>query len=210
MQTKKRVVKSTLFGFQKNTVFVSYVPKKNKSVVLVSTLHDTGEIDTSSGEKLLPEIISFYNSTKGGVDVVDKLSAQYSVARDTNRWPLVLFFTLLNVAGINSFVIYSLNSGKENKRRMFLKNLAHELVKPQIVQRSSIRILPFNLRQNMQQYLGVEQDFTDNDNSPKCVYCPKKKNRYTKTCCIRCPSKICSEHTIKVCYKCFEKISNFD
>ncbi|XP_051158549.1 piggyBac transposable element-derived protein 4-like [Leptopilina boulardi] len=157
VQTKSRAVKSTLFGYQQNAVLLSHVPKKNKSVVLVSTVHDTGEIDHSTGEKFLPEIISFYNSTKGGVDVVDKLSAKYNVARDTYRWPLVIFFGILNVAGINSFVIYSLNSAKEIQRRTFLKTLAHELAKPQVLQRSSIRSLQFNLRKEMQRYLGLDQ-----------------------------------------------------
>ncbi|XP_051158566.1 piggyBac transposable element-derived protein 4-like [Leptopilina boulardi] len=179
-------------------------------VVLVSTMHNTGEIDPSTGEKLLPEIISFYNSTKGGVDVVDKLSAKYNVARDTYRWPLVIFFGILNVAGINSFVIYSLNSAKEIQRRTFLKTLAHELAKPQLLQRSSIRSLQFNLRKEMQRYFGLDQGSVNNNDPFRCGYCPKRKNRYSKTNCIRCSFKVCTEHTVKVCYKCFEKIHNIE
>lgn len=33
------------------------------------------------GEKMLPEIIYFYNSTNGGLDTLDQLSANYSVSR---------------------------------------------------------------------------------------------------------------------------------
>ncbi|GLV33243.1 hypothetical protein CBL_08411 [Carabus blaptoides fortunei] len=37
---KNREEKSSLFGFQKNATLVSYVPKKNKIVILLSTVHN--------------------------------------------------------------------------------------------------------------------------------------------------------------------------
>lgn len=37
---KKRQVNSSLFGFQKKMTIVSYVPKKNKCVILLSTMHN--------------------------------------------------------------------------------------------------------------------------------------------------------------------------
>lgn len=49
-----------------------------------------------------PEIILHYNDTKSGVDVVDKLCASYNVARATRKWPMVIFYHLLNTAGIIS------------------------------------------------------------------------------------------------------------
>ncbi|XP_035212060.1 uncharacterized protein LOC118186137 [Stegodyphus dumicola] len=66
---KKREVYSSIFGFQKEATLVSYVPKKNKSVILLSTMHSGDQIDESTGESKKPEIITFYNMTKGAVDV---------------------------------------------------------------------------------------------------------------------------------------------
>ncbi|XP_055950804.1 piggyBac transposable element-derived protein 4-like [Argiope bruennichi] len=63
--------KITFIG-TKNKTLVSYVPKKNKAVVLVSSLHDKAEIDGDSGK---PEVILDYNMTKGGVDTCDKMCA---------------------------------------------------------------------------------------------------------------------------------------
>ncbi|KAH9635619.1 hypothetical protein HF086_012288 [Spodoptera exigua] len=57
-----------------------YCPKKNKVVLLLSTMHNDASVNEGT-PKRLPEIISFYNSTKGGVDVVDRLKLNYSVAR---------------------------------------------------------------------------------------------------------------------------------
>lgn len=61
---------------------VSYVPKKGKAVVLISTMHDEGLIDEETGK---PQIILDYNMTKGGVDTVDQLGGTYSVSRTTRR-----------------------------------------------------------------------------------------------------------------------------
>eukprot|EP00102_Acyrthosiphon_pisum_P019881 XP_016657091.1 PREDICTED: piggyBac transposable element-derived protein 4-like [Acyrthosiphon pisum] len=81
LDTKRREKNSTLFGYSKNLMITSYVPRKNKNVILVSSMHNQGVIDTDSGDQNKPEIITFYNSTKGGVDVVDELKGEYSVSR---------------------------------------------------------------------------------------------------------------------------------
>lgn len=39
-------------------------------------------IDVSTGELQKPEMITFYNKTKGGVDTVDKICASYNVSRN--------------------------------------------------------------------------------------------------------------------------------
>lgn len=66
---------------------------------------ESSSIDETTGDDFKPEIITFYNMTKAGVDTVDKLCATYSVARKCNRWPLVIFFRIIDIAGINSFVL---------------------------------------------------------------------------------------------------------
>lgn len=38
-----------------------------------------------------PEIISYYNSTKGGVDALDEKCSIYSTGRRTRRWPMAIF-----------------------------------------------------------------------------------------------------------------------
>jgi len=50
-------------------ISVSYAPKTNKIVVLLSTMHNKEEINTDSEKK--PLIILDYNATKGAVDTFD-------------------------------------------------------------------------------------------------------------------------------------------
>lgn len=88
---KKREVHSSIFAHHKEKTLVSYCTKKNKVVVLVSTMHSDQKIDPDSGESCKPEIVSFYNKTKVGVDSVDKMCAKYDCSRNTKRWPWLYF-----------------------------------------------------------------------------------------------------------------------
>jgi len=68
---KGREIISTLFGFQKNCTLISYASKKNKIVLGISTMLYDDAIYTETGDKRKLEIITFYNNTKYGVDVVN-------------------------------------------------------------------------------------------------------------------------------------------
>lgn len=79
---------------------MSYIPCKNKNVLLLSTIHlEEDSIDEATGK---PEIILDYNKIKGGVDVLDKLCAAYDCARAPSRRHMVIFYSSLNVSAINS------------------------------------------------------------------------------------------------------------
>lgn len=111
-QPAPRPEKTSMFGFQDKATICSYIPRKNKAVLLLSTMHfEDDYIDEKTGQ---PAIILDYNRTKGGVDTVDKMSEAYNCARPTRRWPMVIFSSSLNIAGINSFVIYKSNAGYKN------------------------------------------------------------------------------------------------
>ena len=101
---KQKPISSSMFGFQKHATLVSFTPKKNKSVVLLSTMHRDAAVDAETKK---PEIIHFYNSTKGGIDTVDQLYGNYSVSKRTRRWPLCIFFHLVNIAGVNGQILYN-------------------------------------------------------------------------------------------------------
>lgn len=77
--------KTSVFGFQQNCTLVSYCPKKNRTVILVSSMHQDSAIDPDTGDDKKPEMITFYNKTKIGVDLVDQLCEKYNVARNTRH-----------------------------------------------------------------------------------------------------------------------------
>lgn len=53
-----------------------------------------------------PEIITYYNNTKCGVDVLDMCYAIYSSGRRTRRWPLAVFYHMINLASSNGYILY--------------------------------------------------------------------------------------------------------
>ncbi|KAJ8884717.1 hypothetical protein PR048_016575 [Dryococelus australis] len=60
--------------------------------------------------------------TKGAVDVMDEMKASYSVSRISNFWSLTVFFTIMNIACVNSLIIYKCNTNDQIDRRTYIKN----------------------------------------------------------------------------------------
>ncbi|KAJ4438088.1 hypothetical protein ANN_14027 [Periplaneta americana] len=176
---------SSVFGFTKDKTLLYYCPKKKKMVLLLSTMHHINEIDPDSEESRKPYMLTFYNSTKGGVDMVDEYKARYSVARTSNRWPLTLFFTLLNIAGINSFIILKHNIRQFDMfRRKFLQTLSKELSRNYLLERLQLENLPCQLKRNIREITGTAEERnpppSGEDEGPgRCHLCDWKKNLLT-------------------------------
>jgi hypothetical protein len=117
VDVKRSPVGTSLFIFDKEMMITSFYPWKNKMVLLLSTTHQGKEVDTNSPKKT--EIVEFYNKTKGGVDALDQLCITYSCSRKTRRWPLRVFYALLNMVQVNAIVI--LNSVMVSKSEMKLQ-----------------------------------------------------------------------------------------
>jgi hypothetical protein len=145
---RQRDENSSIFGFNKDLTHLSYAPKKNKSFVLVSSPHHDSAICSNSGK---PEIIEFYNKTKGAVDLSDQMCARCTVQQATHRWTMVMFYGMINIAAVNALVIYAHNMRKDQpekkiKRKDFLLRIAHDLVKPFVTQRYKLPTLPRNIK----------------------------------------------------------------
>ncbi|XP_046998502.1 uncharacterized protein LOC124613824 [Schistocerca americana] len=61
-------------------------------------------IDVQSGQKNKPEIVSFCNSTNNGTDTAGQMYTTYNVSRNAKHWSVTMYFTTLEVGGINSHV----------------------------------------------------------------------------------------------------------
>jgi len=191
---------------------VLYVPKQNKAVVLLSTMHHDNIVDDKSKK---PEIIMDYNRTKGGVDTVDQLCHRYTVKRPTRRWAMYVFYGILDIAAINAFIVFLHNNPdfhpKENyKRRLFVENLAMEnlaisLMTPQLEYRrnhpnglsdhtrAAMRVIGFPVadvpkppRPVSTRAVGLKRK--------RCHFCPCSRDRKVFTECDICHNRVCPEH----------------
>lgn len=198
------------FGFRKDCTLVSYAAKKNKIVTLLSSMHHDATVDNDENSATFgkPDIVLFYNSSKGGVDTVDKYVSHYSVARNTNRWSMVIFFAILNVGGINSFIISKKNSSNPSmKRTLFLRQLARELCREHMLSRITILSTPTNTKRRLRQILGVEVEKrpapVEDVTSGRCHSCTWRQNRVSKKRCVSCRQFICREHSAPaICVNC--------
>ena len=83
-------------------------------------------------EKKKPEIITYYNETKSGVDVLDKL-VRTGCKLASSRWTVAFFLNMLDIAEYNAFVRWitfdsNWQQGKAHRRRLFLHELTTQLL----------------------------------------------------------------------------------
>lgn len=130
LEVKNRAIGTPMFCYDREKTLVTYKPKSNKLVILLSIAHETGMVNCESNK---PEIIHFYNETKAGVDFLDQMCSTMSTSRKT-RWPLCIFYAMLNIVLVNAYVIYCHNKlqikEKPITRREFAKDVSESLMKP--------------------------------------------------------------------------------
>lgn len=205
---------SSKFGFHPPCTLVSYVPKPNKVVILISTMHSDAAIDANTGDEQKPQMITYYNRTKNGVDLVDKMCSLYDVSRNSRRWPLTVFYDLLNLSALNAICIYTANKNVATvERREFLIDLSLAWMKPLAHRRLEKKNLPRNLSFKIKDFLGISNVESQPTNSGttrkssvgRCFDCGRARNRSTRKTCNTCSKFICPDHYKIVCMSCSEK-----
>ena len=107
---KGREIKSTLLGFQGDAMITSCCPKKICLGPMLSTMHSQPVIAATSDKK--SKIILYYNSTKGGIDTLDRMVRTYICKKITRRWPVALFYNMIDVSAVNDFIVWLELNGK--------------------------------------------------------------------------------------------------
>ena len=213
LPNKLRTIESSVFGFSGYMSLVSYVPKKSKAVLLLSTHHHDSKVNQTVQNK--PEMILFYNKNKGAVDTVDHLVENFSCRRKTKRWTFNVLLYLLDIAAHNAFCLYKMrqvnqtSNGKE--RRLALEKLATSLIKPLI--QSRVRINSVSNFSGMRSPIiesirraHVSTDLDRNivrrqrsgsisrDTRKRCELCRSSQNKYASTC-NECDRYVCPTHS---------------
>lgn len=211
---------SSMFAFRKKRTLVSYVPKKNRAVIMLSSEHTDDKV---SGEEhdYKPDIILHYNSTKGAVDTVDKMAKQYSCQRKTNRWPMAIFQHLLDIAGINAFKLWTIKNPEWKKkqldrRRLFLLQLGKDLMYDHVAarHRNPIGLHSIILKYIITAFPNLEVANEEREaeeaiaSQGRCYLCPRSRDRKSRKYCLTCKKFVCQAHSnprIVHCRNCAEK-----
>ena len=203
--------KTSVFGFNDQLTMVSYVSKKNKDVILLSTMHHGISI-VEEDPKKRPEIIKFYNETKVGVDLADQMVQTYTNKRQNCRWPLILFYNMLdiwtsagNLQTLNGYTVFrqvypNYLSGHCSRRQRFIIDLAESLIKPHMMTRQKIPQLHKAAKEAMMRCgLGLSSTSLQTgitlQKKKQCFLCPPSKDRKVAKCCLTCCRSVCPEHS---------------
>lgn len=185
---------------------MSHVPKPNRAVLLVSSMHHHESVDSDNGK---PEIISYYNCNKGGVDTLDQKCSIYSTGRRTRRWPMAIFFRMLDIASVNSFIVHqSYRDNSKVERYDFIKELGMKLVTPEMKRRFQNFRIGREVRMCIGRVLKIKEELEEHNIEEKfekrknCRRCPSKKRRKTSHFCAICKNPICMECTRRICRDC--------
>lgn len=168
-----------------------------KNVCILSTVHSSaGKL---SGPKEKPEPVVYYNQTKVGVDVLDQMLKKYSVKAATRRWPVAVFYNLLDMAAVNAWILWKKCLGQNASRRNFILELANKLRADHV--RTKRPLLPDPepaLRAS-----APPPPSSDGDKKRKTCQVRKNctKNRSTNAC-VRCRQVVCGQCTGRVTVVC--------
>ena len=185
-----REVKSTktLYDHAIKILLLSYVPKRNKNVLMMLSSHSFISITDCHSK---PTVITDYNKHKGGVDTLDENCEEFNCLRKTNRWPIIINYNLINVATNNAFIVMR-SSGKCDKKTNFLKQLSFQLAQPYVSKRK-LKGETKLLAEKMGFITACGSTTSDTAQRIKrgrCYRCAK----HTRLACIVCRRRVCPQH----------------
>ena len=185
-----REVESTkaLYDHANKILLLSYVPKRNKNVLMMSSSHSFISITDCHSK---PTVITDYNKHKGGVNTLDENCEEFNCLRMTNRWPMVINYNLINVATNNAFIVMR-SSGKCGKKTNFLKQLSFQLAQPYVSKRK-LKGETKLLAEKMGFITACGSTTSDTAQRIKrgrCYRCAK----HTRLACIVCRRRVCPQH----------------
>lgn len=211
--SKHRDEHSSQFVFTADTSMVAYVPKAGRSVLLMSTMHSQPDVYEEDPSKK-PFMILDYNETKGAVDAFDEQISAYTTARACRRWPMRIFYFLVDASCMNAYVCWTLiqptwndrpNCRRLDKRRLFLLDASHALIKPlQQSRADNPNVYHMPTVTKVMHAVGVAQMATNTLESGKqtkkrgrCASCPRSKEQKVKNRCSVCAEFVCGMHSSK-------------
>lgn len=215
---KNRGLQTSLFLYSKSSEVraVSYIPKEsyNKLIPLITTAENNDMNKTAK----VPEAVFTLNKTKRSVEMFTKKCQQMNCSRITRKWPMCIFYFMINIAVTNSLIVYS-NQNLDQKKKAkseriitkfeFMVELHKQLAAPWQEERLVMsKNLSAELQSLVSRSLGHLIEKTPaviplpRGSRTTCNFCDAKKRRMTTTFCVICCRPICSEHSVRVCNDC--------
>lgn len=145
------------------------------------------------------------------MDTFDCMCHSFSCKRKTKRWPMVLFYNIIDTAAVACHVMYKERFPADAKtykdRGFFNETIAKELVSEHMMRRMAVarttqRVklsfeilrLEWNVQSERTATVEVEGRKRKAEKKGRCCRCPRKKDRKVKQTCSKCMEYVCNEH----------------
>ena len=111
-------------------------PKGKSSVIMLSTESAASvtrvQLSRNRGEVQKPLVVHRYNQSMNGVDRADQNSVYYSFIRKSRKWWRKLFFWMIEVTTVNSYILYQFHPQA---------HLTHLQYRRQVIESLAVRYL---------------------------------------------------------------------
>jgi len=147
----------------------------------------------ATDEQTKPKIIQYYNSTKSGVNVPEKLVCTYSCKCAIARWTMAFFWNMIILAAYNALVLWFTRNQQWNEDLLPGESFCMQLVSSHADEHVS---LPSIKRWRIQQAArrsGVSE-MEPSHPSQRCM-CPRRPDLKTSRACDSCGSFLCKQHS---------------
>ena len=152
---------------------------------------------------------------------MDEMVRYYPSKRQTKRWPMVLWYNMLDVAVMIAYTLFKgvhpeYMNDVNHKRRLFLKEPIKELVMPHMTWRQKQTALKRHVKEAMTKCGLVFSPMIQPriacllQKRKRCRVCPTAKDRKVSSCCSKCRKPVCKDHssstTTVTCYDCVDAV----
>ena len=209
------------------SLLVSYVVKKKggwKNVLILSSMHRSVSVTNDARKK--PDVIVFYDHTKGGVHVMGKMAGCFTTRFKSHQWTMNALSYVLNTVRTNMNTLWNeMNPDKTVSSYDFLWELGQSLIKPHIEYRYQNRDgIQTDSVNAMKNFLGIKGNQVPEIRTldrKGCNFClaaiqgKGNKERKNKLAKVRwqcqaadCGKTVCQQHFILYCHPCNDKMKN--
>ena len=181
-------------------------------------------VSVTNDARKKPDVLVFYDHTKGGVDVMDQMAGFFITRFKSHRWTMNALSYVLDTVRTNMNTLWNeMNPDKKVSSYDFLWELGQSLIKPHIKycyqNRNGIQTDIVNAMKN---FFGIKGNQVPEIRSPdrkRCYIClaaiqgegsKERKNKLAKVRCQcqadECGKTVCQQHFFLYCHPCNNKM----
>ncbi|UYV66364.1 hypothetical protein LAZ67_4001470 [Cordylochernes scorpioides] len=127
------------------------------------------------------------------------------------KWPLALFYALLDITALNSYIIvnYQIDKKDQKERSTFIVDFGRSLIDEHLAT-CNLNSLPLELQTTIKKFKNNDGSSTsrgstmpqESDTPKRCYKCPSKNAGKVKTLCSLCQLSVCKKHFLIICENC--------